>query len=147
MGKMIRRTVIAASALALGLATQTVAASAAPMTLNNCGPDKVTKISDCMYIDGAGLKASEIRGWATNFATAISQYNNKPIPVHEEVTGPSGTICNSDTISVSTNNAILSCQAEPNQNEPIEAGQYCSKVWTFTNHWVILAQQCGNAPV
>lgn len=62
--------------------------------LDNCGVDSTWKDSNCMYIDGSGLKSDEIRGWSTNFARLIQVGNGNPVYAHEQVTGPGGgTIC------------------------------------------------------
>jgi hypothetical protein len=148
VGIKITRTVVAASALAFGLTTLTVSASAAPMTLNNCGTNQEYGVTNCMYIDGSGLKASEIRGWSTNFGTLIKINSNQPVVVQETVSGPDGQICSTGKVTESNSNAILSCQTEPNPNEPISAGQYCSTVTYFRPFQTLnVAENCGNAPV
>jgi len=121
------------------------------MTLDNCGKNTNSGVSNCMYIAGSGLKASEIRGWSTGFGTIVGANHGNPVPVHEQVVAPDGgTICNSPTVSVTGNSSIVSCQVEPNPNVPIAAGAYCSIVWSpdgLDGAYIKLAENCGNAPV
>lgn len=104
--------------------------------------------SNCMYIAGGGLSTTEIRGWSTDWNVLISQYEGHGVPVHEEVTAPNGTICNSATITVTSNSQIVGCQLQPGGSFPIAAGTYCSIVWTnddIEGEWVELAKNCGTA--
>ncbi|HEV3358507.1 MAG TPA: hypothetical protein VG247_17055 [Pseudonocardiaceae bacterium] len=150
MGNWIKRTVVAVSVLAFGFAAQTASASAAPvhpMTFDDCGVNGHSGVHNCAYIAGGGLTATEIRGWSTDFGTAIANNNYQSILVHEQVSGPNGTICNSPTYNVSDPNQIVSCQLQPGGAFPIAAGNYCAIVWEFlyTNHYLNLAENCGNA--
>lgn len=150
MGKTSRRTVFAATALALGLAAQSISASAAPihpMTFDECGTNVNSGISNCMYIAGGGLSATEIRGWSTGFGKSIVD-NGKGFPAHEQVTAPNGTICNSPTYSVTKTSQIISCQLQPGGSFPIAAGTYCAIVWApegLGGEYVKLAENCGTA--
>jgi hypothetical protein len=128
MANSIKRILISASVIVLGFAAQTVSASAVsihPMTFDECGTNADTSVYNCMYIDGSGLYASEVRGWADDLANSLNAYNS---PVHEQVIGPDGsTYCNSSTITVTsstTNSTVVGCQKYP--DEDIAAGTYCS---------------------
>jgi hypothetical protein len=145
-----RTTLLVLSAAALGFATQTATASAAvrPMTFDECGTNGGSGVYNCMYISGGGLSATEIRGWSTDFATLVASNYGRSVPVHEQVTGPNGTICNSPTVSVSSNSQIVSCQLSPGGSFPIAAGTYCSIVWSadgLDGEYVKLAENCGTA--
>jgi hypothetical protein len=140
----IRRTaMLALSAAALGLATaaQTAPASAAvhPMTFDACHANTDSGVYNCMYIDGAGLEATEIRGWSTDFEHYIG------LPVHEEVTAPNGTICNSDTVTITSSTQVVGCQLQPGGSFPIAAGSYCAISWVYLGYYAELAKNCGTA--
>jgi hypothetical protein len=150
VGNWIKRTVVAVSALVLGFTAQTGIASAAtaqPMTFDQCGVNGHSGVHNCMYIAGGGLSATEIRGWSTDFSKAIANNNYYSILVHEQVTGPNGTICNSPTYNVSDPDQIVSCQFQPGGSFPIDAGQYCAIIWEFlyTNEYLNLGENCGTA--
>ncbi len=149
MANGIKRALFAASALALGFTAQTVSASAVsihPMTFDECGTNGGSGVYNCMYISGGGLSATEIRGWSTDFGVLASA--DPGVPVHEQVTGPNGTICNSPTVSATTNSQIVSCQLSPGGSFPIAAGTYCAIVWSpegIDGEYVKLAENCGTA--
>ena len=131
--KIIKRTLCVASALAIGLAAQTATASAAvrPMTTDNCGTYETFLVYDCMYIEGTGNYASEVRGWG---------YDTKDdYTFHIQVTGPNGTICNSPTTSVV--GQVVGCQVYPGT---IAYGTYCAIIWVYDGSYTNIGEQCDD---
>jgi hypothetical protein len=144
-----RKILLAFSVAAVGILAQTATASAAvrPATFDECGTNG-DGVYNCMYIAGGGLSATEIRGWSTDFSHIISGAYGTDVLVHEEVTGPNGTICNSPTVTLSSSDQIVSCQLEPGGSFPIAAGSYCSIVWWYdrgAGEYFNLAENCGTA--
>jgi hypothetical protein len=150
MRKMITRTGVGAATIAFGLMAQAGIAAAGtlhPMTFDECGTNGGTSVYNCMYISGGGLSATEIRGWSTDFGFEIGLWGGSWL-VHEQVIGPNGTICNSDTSKVTKNGAVVGCQLQPGGSFPIAAGTYCSIVWSNDNgngDWAKYAENCGTA--
>ncbi|MGD0560484.1 MAG: hypothetical protein ABSA93_36645 [Streptosporangiaceae bacterium] len=145
-----RKILLGLSVAAVGLLAQTANASAAvrPMTFDECGTNGGSGVYNCMYISGGGLSATEIRGWSTDFSHLISGAYGTDVLVHEEVTAPNGTICNSDTVTLSSSDQIVSCQLEPGGSFPIAAGTYCSILWWYdrgAGAYENLAENCGTA--
>ncbi|WP_369386378.1 hypothetical protein AB5J72_01270 [Streptomyces sp. CG1] len=85
---------------------------------DNCGTNADWGYYNCMYI-GNGI----IRGWAHQ--TDKSRLPSGP--VHEEVTGPNGHICNSKTFSLTSTSQVIDCQIS---GSPVK-GTYCSIVWVY----------------
>ncbi|OIJ87695.1 hypothetical protein [Streptomyces monashensis] len=137
MTKSIKRILVSASVFLLGIAAQTASASAVtvrPMTFDECGHNGDSGVDNCMYISGAGLYASEVRGWSTHVGFGY--------PVHEEVTGPNGVVCNSATVTTGDGSAVVGCQIYPNKN--IAAGTYCSILWEYQGgKYYNDAENCG----
>jgi hypothetical protein len=150
MGTGIRRVVvrvlILASVVVLGFVTQAAYASASvnPMTFDECGTNADNGAYNCMYIEGGGDSAIEVRGWADKVEWGY--------PVHEEVQEPDGNaFCNSSTVTPSSEKTIISCQGGP---ENIPVGTWCAIVWLFNQAaangagaWGIAAENCGNVSV
>jgi hypothetical protein len=135
-----RNILLILGAAALGFMAQTSSAYAAvhPASADNCGWNGDNAVENCMYIDGSGLYASEIRGWAS----APTGY-----PVHEEVTAPAAwapdeLLCDSPTISTSDPNTVVGCQL---YNQTLPAGQYCAILWEYIGgEYVNEAENCVN---
>ncbi|MET8974702.1 hypothetical protein ABZX85_03695 [Streptomyces sp. NPDC004539] len=89
---------------------------------DNCGTNGDWGYYNCMYI-GGGI----IRGWAHQ-----TRLDSLPTgPVHEEVTGPKGHICNSKTVNLATTSQVIDCQIS---GSPVK-GTYCSTVWVYNSGW------------
>jgi hypothetical protein len=132
-----RKILLTLSAAALGLAAQTASASAAvhPLTANNCGTNGDSGVFNCMYVDGSGLYAYEVRGW--------SEYDAFGNPVHEQVTGPDGVVCNSSTVTPYDPETVVGCQVYPGDPGKIAGGTYCSNLWEFySGKYHIEAENC-----
>jgi hypothetical protein len=127
MSKTVKRALIATSALALAFTAQITSASAItihPMSFDECGTNS-DGWYNCMYINGGGLYASEVRGWS-------HQTNSKVLPwgsLHEEITVNGNLYCNGPETTATTVNSIVNCQTTPNAN--IAAGQYCAILWAY----------------
>lgn len=151
IGINIKRAVFAASALVLGFAcfaTQAASASVQPMTFDECGTNGGSQVYNCMYISGGGLSATEVRGWSTDYAYLADA--EPGMSVHEQVTGPNGTICNSSSVVPTSNSEVVGCQLAPGGSFPIAAGTYCAIVWLwYTYHtsgeYEPIAENCGTA--
>jgi hypothetical protein len=117
------------------------------MAINNCGTSGSCELNgvslpdtakNCMYINGSGDDATEVRGWAEDVGWGY--------PVHEQVVMPNGnTYCKSGTISTTGSSAIISCQGGP---ENILVGEWCSIVWVYANlgdgtEYYNMAETCG----
>jgi hypothetical protein len=150
-----RKILLALSVAVVGLMAQTATASAAvrPMTFDECGTNSDTQVYNCMYIAGGGLSATEIRGWSTDFAHLLSGAYGTDVLVHEEVvleesTTPDETICNSDTVALSSSSQIVGCELAPGGSFPIAAGTYCSILWWYdigAREYFNVAENCGTA--
>ena len=151
MMKTIKRLLFTASALAFIFVAQTASASAEsihPMTFDICG----TTSSDynCMYIEGSGDSAIEVRGWSNPGST----YDG--VDFHEQVIEPDkSTYCNSSTADVTGSGTIVGCQGG---DENIPTGQWCAISWGYiygptgvpgTNgyEYRIVAENCGTVSV
>jgi hypothetical protein len=133
MGNMIKRTLFTGVAVGLGFAMQTASASAAvrPMTTDNCGTLGTYDIYECMYIEGTGNYASEIRGWGYDKGAGYT--------FHIQVTGPDGTVCNSPTTSVV--GQVVGCQVYPGT---IDYGTYCAILWYYDGGYTNVGEQCDD---
>jgi len=120
---LIAAPVLTATALFGGAAVTATAASAAPMTADNCGTNGDSGVYNCMYVEGSGSYASEVRGW--------SQYDGFGYPVHEEVTANNALVCNSATVTTGNPLTVVSCQINPKKD--ITSGIYCSILWEYQN--------------
>jgi hypothetical protein len=122
---VFKRVLISASVLALGFATQMGTASAAtvhPMTLDNCETFG-NGVYQCMYIEGSGDSAIEIRGWSDPGSGWIGY------DMHEQVVEPNGnTFCNSATAKISSSSQVISCQGGPLN---IPTGAWCAIAWAY----------------
>jgi hypothetical protein len=94
-----------------------------------------------MYVAGGGLYASEVRGWSTHDLLGFGW------PVHEEVVGPNGVVCNSNAVVPANESVVVGCQVYPNGN--ISAGTYCSILWEYSQsglfgNWIYtnMAENC-----
>lgn len=86
--------ILAPVAFAAGTVLADDTAAHAATGRDNCGTNADRGYYNCMYI-GNGI----IRGWAHQ-----TDKSRLPLgPVHEEVTGPNGHICNSNTFSLTNN--------------------------------------------
>ncbi|GAA1993291.1 hypothetical protein GCM10009738_87790 [Kitasatospora viridis] len=132
-GLLAATAVTAGAAPAYAAGQSASPAIAIPMTGNNCG--QAGGALNCMYVQGSGLYASEVRGWAQVAGVQAG------FAVHEEVTGPNGHICNSNTVTSGTNQ-VVGCQIYPNAN--IAAGQYCAKLWEYlgNDYYELVDQEC-----
>jgi hypothetical protein len=105
--------------LAVATAFSITPASAA-QTGDACGESSYG-VYGCMYIGGG-----EIRGWAQEVVPAQLPVSE----VHEEVTGPSGVICNSSQVTLTTTSQVVSCQVNPGEG-PYQPGTYCAYTWAY----------------
>jgi len=100
-----------------------VAAPSAWATADNCGTNGNSGVYNCMYVEGSGSYASEVRGW--------SEYDGFGYPVHEEVTANNALVCNSGTVTTADPFEVVGCQIYP--KEDITPGVYCSVLWEYEN--------------
>lgn len=154
MKKYFKGLFISVAALAL-ISTHAVAASAVtarPMTFDVCGTNGASGAYNCMYVNGYGDVAYEVRGWS--HATTQGLIGTA---VHEEVQGPNGdAICNSATITLTNTSQVVGCQESWSPPVDILAGQYCAILWAWEYgpdpfesvwHWTIAAENCGTVSI
>ena len=116
------RSLASAAVIVLGLgaclAVQATPAYAATSG-DNCGTNTDWGYYNCMYI-GDGI----IRGWSHQ-----TREDSLGATVHEEVTGPNGLVCNSNTLTTTSTSEVISCQVS---GSPV-AGNYCSTIWVYNS--------------
>jgi hypothetical protein len=123
MTTKLRRTALVAAAAATLIGGGVLTASSASATADNCGTNGNSGVYNCMYVQGSGSYASEVRGW--------SQYDGFGYPVHEQVTANNATVCNSPTVTTSNPYQVVGCQVYPKKD--ITPGVYCSVLWEYIN--------------
>jgi hypothetical protein len=133
-----RKILLAVSVAAVGLMAQSATASAAvrPMTFDECGTNG-DGAYNCMYIEGGGTSAIEVRGWSDPGGTFVGWQ------AHEEVVMPNGgAFCNSATIEVTNSSEVVGCQGG---SEDIEAGKWCAILWIYVagGNYENDAENCG----
>lgn len=133
-----RKVLLALSVATVGLVVQTATASAAvrPMTFDECGTNGDGAYS-CMYIEGGGTSATEVRGWSDPGSTFVGW------DAHEQVVMPNGgTFCDSATVDITSSSDVVGCQGGP---EDIEAGQWCAILWVYVagGNYENEAENCG----
>ncbi|MGD0560487.1 MAG: hypothetical protein ABSA93_36660 [Streptosporangiaceae bacterium] len=133
-----RKILLGLSVAAVGLLAQTANASAAvrPMTFDECGTNG-DGAYNCMYIEGGGDSAIEVRGWSDPGSKFIGW------DAHEQVVMPNGgTYCNSATIDITNSSDVVGCQGGPGN---IETGQWCAILWVYVDggNYENAAENCG----
>jgi hypothetical protein len=143
---VVKRVLFSAAALTLGFAAQLGTASAAtirPATLDNCDTWG-NGVKNCMYIEGSGDSAIEIRGWSDPGKGFIGY------DMHEQVVEPNGnTFCNSSTAEITSDSQVIGCQGGP---ENIPVGSWCAISWVYEtsslgSEYAEAAKNCGTVSV